>query len=191
MHPGNILVVARPSEVRTPARRLLAGLRPWDPVARVAMLDAGMAVSLSDSERLNMIRFFGACTRLDGFDAADAVVGLGAQSPGPAQRRRERAFRAAVGAYYGSLTDDDLKYRSSEILSKTMDLMRVHRVNISGEVSTILVQLFVLEGWASQLDRDVRIMEMVKRMMPGEWQYRMPGQCDRLMGRALVGMQVA
>lgn len=38
-----------------------------------------------------------------------------------------------------------------------------------------------LQGWASRLDNEVRIMEILKVMIPTAWNYRFPGAVDRLM----------
>ena len=64
-----MIVMADPHRVRTWPRRVVSSFQPWDPIAKVIMLDAGMAVSLKKQEQLEVMRFFQACTGLDGRSA--------------------------------------------------------------------------------------------------------------------------
>lgn len=67
-----MLVAGHPGRVRTWADRAVSGLTPWDPIAKVVMLDAGMAFSLSKSEQQEIVNFFQACIDLDGYRAGQA-----------------------------------------------------------------------------------------------------------------------
>jgi len=178
MHPGNVIVMAEPERVRNFQGRVKSGFTPWNPIAKVVMLDAGMAIALTEEEKQWTMKFFQASMSLDGRKAGEAVLNLGHQTASP---EGQRAYLDAMGDYFGTLTDKYMKENSSEALARTMDLLREHRINITGEVSALLVQMFVLEGWAATLDREMRIMEILKMMLPSDWELRMSPSVDRIM----------
>jgi aarF domain-containing kinase len=152
MHPGNVLVMAEPDRLRTPVGRALNSFVPWKPVTRVVMLDAGMAFSLSDVEQKSVMNFFQACTQVDGEAAAACILQMGHQS---ASATRKQDFVRAMRTYFAGLDEETMKNKSAVVIQDVMEMVQKNRICVSGEVSSLLVQMFVLEGWASNLDREV------------------------------------
>ena len=66
--------------------------------------------------------------------------------------------------------------------------MRKHGVHLRGVVTTVIMTSFVLEGWSSKLDPDIRILDAVRALLPEGRRLRMGETADRLMRRHALAM---
>ncbi|KAK9689026.1 hypothetical protein RND81_09G029500 [Saponaria officinalis] len=153
MHPGNILV-------RLNQRSLQKQLFESRP--HVIFLDVGMTAELSKKDRTNILDFFKAVALRDGSTAAQCTLQLSKQqncpNPGAFIKEVEKQFTV-----WRSPEGDNL--HAADCMQQLLELVRHHKVNIDGNVCTVLVTTMVLEGWQRKLDPEYNVLETLKAMM--------------------------
>ncbi|XP_077222624.1 uncharacterized protein LOC143856316 isoform X2 [Tasmannia lanceolata] len=134
MHPGNILV--RVSQTK-PAHKRLFKSRP-----HVIFLDVGMTAELSKSDRVNLLELFKAVAVRDGRTAAESTLRLSKNQNCP----DPKAFIEEVKRlfdYWG--TAEGGFFHPAECIEQLLEKVRCHKVNIDGNVCTVMVTTLVLE----------------------------------------------
>lgn len=153
MHPGNILVRVNH---RRPQKQLFES-RP-----HVIFLDVGMTAELSNRDRVNLLEFFKAVALRDGRTAAQSTLRLSKQqncpNPGAFIEEVEKYFN-----FWGSPEGGSL--HSADCMQQLLELVRHHRVNIDGNVCTVIVTTLVLEGWQRKLDPEYNVMDTLKALI--------------------------
>ncbi|KAH7669727.1 Cadmium-transporting ATPase protein [Dioscorea alata] len=154
MHPGNILV--RLSQSKRPSKRLFKS-KP-----HVVFLDVGMTAELSNSDRVNLLDFFKAVAVRDGRTAAECTLRLSKRQNCP----NPKAFIEEVEKYFTfwGTTEGDLVH-PAECMQQLLEQVRRHRVNIDGNVCTVMVTTLVLEGWQRKLDPDYNVMQTLQTLL--------------------------
>lgn len=67
-------------------------------------------------------------------------------------------------------------------MREVIEKVRQHSVTLKSQVSTVLITALVLDGWASALDHDVRVLEHVKELVALEdWRGRLGRTVDHFM----------
>lgn len=154
MHPGNILV--RVNQKKAPSKGLFKS-RP-----HVIFLDVGMTAELSKTDRVNLLEFFKAVALRDGRTAAERTLRLSKQQncPNPAAfiKEVESSFRL-----WGSTEGDVI--HPADCMHELLDQVRRHKVNIDGNVTTVMVTTLVLEGWQRKLDPEYDVMHTLQTML--------------------------
>uniref|UniRef100_A0A0D9WAP0 ABC1 atypical kinase-like domain-containing protein n=1 Tax=Leersia perrieri TaxID=77586 RepID=A0A0D9WAP0_9ORYZ len=154
MHPGNILV--RVIEPRNSNNTLLKS-RP-----HVVFLDVGMTAELSSNDRVNLLEFFKAVARRDGRTAAERTLKLSKQQNCPNPKafieEVERSF-----SFWGTTEGDAV--HPAECMHQLLEQVRRHKVNIDGNVCTVMVTTLVLEGWQRKLDPDYNVMKTLQTLL--------------------------
>lgn len=154
MHPGNILVRV-PQSKRS--RKKLFRARP-----HVIFLDVGMTAELSKSDRANLLEFFKAVALRDGRTAAKCTLRLSKRQscPNPEAfvEELDRTFR-----FWGTPEGDF--FHPVECMHQLLEQVRRHKVNVEGNVCTVIVTILVLEGWQRKLDPDFDIMDTLKTLL--------------------------
>ncbi|XP_017223622.1 uncharacterized protein LOC108200073 [Daucus carota subsp. sativus] len=154
MHPGNILVrVARSKS----SRKRLFKSKP-----HVIFLDVGMTAELSGSDRVNLVDFFKAVARRDGRTAAECTLRLSKQQNCP----KPEAFIKEVTEsfdFWGTPEGDVV--HPAECMEQLLEKVRRHKVNIDGNVCTVMVTFLVLEGWQRKLDPDYDVMHTLQTLL--------------------------
>ncbi|KAF7803569.1 putative serine/threonine-protein kinase abkC isoform X1 [Senna tora] len=170
MHPGNILVRVAES---SPRKRLFKS-KP-----HVIFLDVGMTAELSGSDRINLVEFFKAVARRDGRTAAECTLRLSKQQNCP----NPEAFIAEVDeafAFWGTPEGDVV--HPAECIEQLLEKVRRHRVNIDGNVCTVMVTTLVLEGWQKKLDPGYNVMETLQTLvLRADWAKSLSYTIDGLM----------
>ena len=64
-------------------------------------------------------------------------------------------FRAYMAA------NDDLP-PAADCMVSLLDIFRKHRVGMKSELSVVIATVFMMEGWASQLDPDLKVMKTMR-----------------------------
>ncbi|ESQ29272.1 hypothetical protein EUTSA_v10023346mg [Eutrema salsugineum] len=169
MHPGNILV--RKNDTR---KGLFKSKKP-----HIVFLDVGMTAELSKTDRDNLLGFFKAVARRDGRTAAERTLKLSRQQncPNPLAfvEEVEEAFR-----FWGT-PEGDLVH-PADCMHELFEKMRRHRVNIDGNVSTVMFTTLVLEGWQRKLDPGYDIMRTLQAMLlKTDWAKSLSYTVDGLM----------
>ncbi|CAL5014377.1 unnamed protein product [Urochloa decumbens] len=154
MHPGNILVrVVQPKN----SNNTLIKSRP-----HVVFLDVGMTAELSSNDRVNLLEFFKAVARRDGRTAAESTLKLSKRQNCPNPKafieEVERSF-----SFWGT-TEGDVVH-PAECMHQLLEQVRRHKVNIDGNVCTVMVTTLVLEGWQRKLDPDYNVMKTLQTLL--------------------------
>ncbi|KQJ85093.1 probable serine/threonine-protein kinase abkC [Brachypodium distachyon] len=154
MHPGNILVrVVQPKN----SNNTLLKSRP-----HVVFLDVGMTAELSSNDRVNLLEFFKAVARRDGRTAAESTLKLSKQQNCPNPKvfieEVERAF-----SFWGTPEGDVI--HPADCMHQLLEQVRRHKVNIDGNVCTVMVTTLVLEGWQRKLDPDYNVMKTLQTLL--------------------------
>lgn len=154
MHPGNILVrVVRPKNTNNTLRKS----RP-----HVVFLDVGMTAELSSNDRVNLLEFFKAVARRDGRTAAESTLKLSKQQNCPNPKvfieEVERAF-----SFWGTPEGDII--HPADCMHQLLEQVRRHKVNVDGNVCTVMVTTLVLEGWQRKLDPDYNVMKTLQTLL--------------------------
>ncbi|PKI65649.1 hypothetical protein CRG98_013944 [Punica granatum] len=154
MHPGNILV--RVANSTSPHNQ------PFRSRPHVIFLDVGMTAELSKRDRLILLDFFKAVALRDGRAAAECTLKLSKKQCCPDPRAFiedvDRAFN-----YWNSAEGENI--HPAECIQQLLEQVRRHRVNIDGNVTTVIVTTLVLEGWQRKLDPEYDVMNALQRML--------------------------
>lgn len=154
MHPGNILVRA-PKKKRSTGKLFRA--KP-----HIIFLDVGMTAELSQSDRINLLEFFKAVALRDGRTAAECTLRFSKRQSCPNPKafieELEKSF-----AFWGTPEGDVV--HPAECMHQLLDTVRRHKVNVDGNVCTVMVTILVLEGWQRKLDPDYDIMATLKTLL--------------------------
>ncbi|KAJ4962001.1 hypothetical protein NE237_021911 [Protea cynaroides] len=151
MHPGNILVRVVQSK---PSRKQLFKSRP-----HIIFLDVGMTAELSKSDRVNLLEFFKAVALRDGRTAAECTLRLSKHQNCPNPQAFIEEVRVSFD-FWGT-PEGDLVH-PADCMRQLLEQVRRHKVNIDGNVCTVMVTTLVLEGWQRKLDPDYDVMHTVK-----------------------------
>jgi aarF domain-containing kinase len=182
LHPGNILVAMDAPAPGSWAAALGARLGLDLRVPRLVLLDVGMTAALSGDDQAHLLSFFGGLARMDGPAVADAMVRFS-----HAALHDPAAFKADVAAIFADLDPDHLRAHTQEVMASMMEAVRQHGVHLRGAVTTVIVTSMVLEGWSTKLDPDLRILEMVRGLLPAARRERVGRTAERLAtGHALA-----
>lgn len=154
MHPGNILV--READKR-PRQKRLRNSRP-----HVVFIDVGMTAELSKNDRVNLIEFFKAVARRDGQTAAECTLRLSKRQNCPNPDAFIKEVKESFD-FWG--TEEGDLVHPADCMHQLLEQVRRHRVNIDGNVCTVIVTTLVLEGWQRKLDPDYDVMQTLQTML--------------------------
>ncbi|KAK7246603.1 hypothetical protein RIF29_41472 [Crotalaria pallida] len=170
MHPGNILVRVSPSK----SRKRLFKSKP-----HVVFLDVGMTAELAGSDRVNLLEFFKAVARRDGRTAAESCLRLSKQQNCPNPKAFIEEVEEAF-TFWGT-PEGDLVH-PAECMEQLLEKVRRHRVNIDGNVCTVMVTTLVLEGWQRKLDPSYNVMKTLQTLLlRADWAKSLSYTIDGLM----------
>lgn len=155
MHPGNILV--RVSKNKSSPKRIFKKTKP-----HVVFLDVGMTAELSNSDRLNLIEFFKAVALRDGKTAAECTLRFSKQQECPNPDAFVKVIKESFD-FWGT-SEGDLIH-PADCMHQLLEQVRQHRVNIDGNVCTVMVTTLVLEGWQRKLDPDYDMMNTLQGLL--------------------------
>ncbi|KAG2267927.1 hypothetical protein Bca52824_062482 [Brassica carinata] len=169
MHPGNILVRKKASR-----GGLFKTKKP-----HIVFLDVGMTAELSKNDRENLLDFFKAVALRDGRTAAERTLKLSRKQncPNPEAfiEEVEEAFK-----FWGT-AEGDLVH-PADCMHELLEKVRRHRVNIDGNVCTVMVTTLVLEGWQRKLDPGYDVMHTLQTMvLKTDWAKSLSYTVDGLM----------
>ncbi|KAK7362964.1 hypothetical protein VNO77_05089 [Canavalia gladiata] len=167
MHPGNILVRSKPPK------------RLFKSKPHVIFLDVGMTAELSGSDRVNLLEFFKAVARRDGRTAAECTLNLSKQQNCPNPKAFVEEMEEAF-TFWGT-PEGDLVH-PAECMEQLLEKVRRHKVNIDGNICTVLVTTLVLEGWQRKLDPGYDVMQTLQTLLlRTDWAKSLSYTIDGLM----------
>lgn len=154
MHPGNILV--RSPQDRASGKGLFKS-RP-----HVVFLDVGMTAELSNKDRLLLLEFFKAVALRDGRTAAESTLGLSKQQSCP---NPEEFIKDVEGTFDFWKTAEGGGIHPADCMQQLLEQVRRHRVNIDGNICTVIVTTLVLEGWQRKLDPEYDVLQTLQKLL--------------------------
>ncbi|KAL5162752.1 putative serine/threonine-protein kinase abkC [Glycine soja] len=167
MHPGNILVRNKPHK------------RLFKSKPHVIFLDVGMTAELSGSDRVNLLEFFKAVAHRDGRTAAECTLKLSKQQNCPNPKAFVEEMEEAF-TFWGT-PEGDLVH-PAECMEQLLEKVRRHKVNVDGNVCTVLVTTLVLEGWQRKLDPGYDVMNTLQTLLlRADWAKSLSYTIDGLM----------
>ncbi|KAL8467861.1 hypothetical protein ACS0TY_031200 [Phlomoides rotata] len=171
MHPGNILVRSAWSKR---SRKKLFKAKP-----HVIFLDVGMTAELSKNDRTNLLEFFKAVARRDGQTAAESTLRLSRKQKCPDPEAFIKEVRESFD-FWGT-PEGDLVH-PADCMHQLLEKVRRHRVNIDGNVCTVMVTVLVLEGWQRKLDPDYDVMSTLQTLLlKADWAKSLSDTIEGLM----------
>ncbi|KAL3851262.1 hypothetical protein ACJIZ3_013144 [Penstemon smallii] len=154
MHPGNILVrVGRPKS----SRKKFFKTKP-----HVIFIDVGMTAELSKNDRVNLLEFFKAVARRDGKTAAECTLRLSKNQNCPNPEAFIQEVKESFD-FWGT-PEGDLVH-PAECMHQVLEKVRRYKVNVDGNVCTVMVTVLVLEGWQRKLDPDYDVMHTLQTLL--------------------------
>ncbi|KAK6934338.1 ABC1 atypical kinase-like domain [Dillenia turbinata] len=154
MHPGNILV--RIGHGKASQKQLFKS-RP-----HVVFLDVGMTAELSQKDRLTLLEFFKAVALRDGRTAAQCTLQLSKRQNCP---NPEAFIKEVEETFNFWATPEGDIFHPAECIQILLDQVRRHKVNIDGNVCTVMVTTLVLEGWQRKLDPEYDVMHTLQTLL--------------------------
>ncbi|XP_052206489.1 ABC1 family protein YPL109C, mitochondrial-like isoform X2 [Diospyros lotus] len=154
MHPGNILV--RASRSKASSKKL------FKPRPHIIFLDVGMTAELSRKDRNTLLEFFKAVVLRDGRTAAECTLKLSKQQNCP----NPEAFIEEIEqtfSYWDS--EEGGSFHPAECMQQMLEQVRRHRVNIDGNICTVMVTMLVLEGWQRKLDPGYDVLRTMQTLL--------------------------
>ncbi|XP_057538799.1 uncharacterized protein LOC130816158 [Amaranthus tricolor] len=169
MHPGNILV------------RLKHGKRKREAKSKphVVFIDVGMTAELSKNDRVTLLEFFKAVACRDGRTVAERTLQLSKQQSCP----NPEAFIQEVKESFDfwATPEGDLVH-PADAMQQLLEQVRRHKVNIDGNVCTVIVTTLVLEGWQRKLDPDYDVMRTLQTLLfKADWAQSLSYTIEGLM----------
>jgi len=172
LHPGNILVRMEPGNP-APNKQMFRS-RP-----HVVLLDVGMTAELSQRDRRTLVDFFKAVAVKDGRQTAECTLKFSRNQscPDPAAfiDEVEQVFK-----FWGSEEGDAVT--PGQCMQELLEQVRRHKVNIDGNVCTVMVTTLVLEGWQQKLDPELNVMDTLRNILfKADWAKSLSYTIDGLM----------
>ncbi|XP_042520301.1 uncharacterized aarF domain-containing protein kinase 2-like [Macadamia integrifolia] len=156
MHPGNILV------------RVAHSKSSLKPKPHVIFLDVGMTTELCKSDRENLLEFFKAVALQDGRIAAESTLRLSKQQSCP---NPEAFIEEVEKAFSFWATPEADGFNASECIQQLLEQVQRHKVNIDGNVCTVMVTTLVLEGWQRKLDPEYNVLHTLQTLLlKADWE---------------------
>ncbi|XP_009772335.1 uncharacterized protein [Nicotiana sylvestris] len=154
MHPGNILVRVTQSK---PSQKRIFKSKP-----HVVFLDVGMTAELSKNDRPILLEFFKAIARRDGQTVAECTLQLSKKQNCPNPEAFVKEVKESFD-FWGTPEGDLI--HPAECIEQLLEKVRHYRVNIDGNVCTVMVTTLVLEGWQRKLDPDYDVMHTLQTLL--------------------------
>lgn len=139
----------------------------------IVFLDAGIAISLSPNDQRNLIDLFRAVIFNDGNRAGRLMVER-------AKHERCSQVEGCVDAFAEGIADivSDFHDRRKEgltlgavrigvLLSRVLDLCRIHGVEIDPSMASVVISTLVLEGLGRSLSPDLDLLNFARPFLVG------------------------
>jgi len=165
LHPGNILITLKEPSMWARLKARFFGDENVMPRPHITLLDTGMAASLPHHDQNALVKFFEGVAKLDGGIVAESSLKM--TKNGDSFPTRD-VFIKDVHELFRVMNIHMDKYDdlppANECMFSILDLFRKHSISVKPELSIVIATLFMLEGWATTLDPELRIMKTLKRI---------------------------
>ena len=178
VHPGNVLVKTIYEPVPQPFSSWFSPKLPAQSDSKrlkhsIVFLDAGIANSLGPVEKVNLMDLFRAVIFNDGYRAGQLMV---------ERAKYERCSKTENGTHlFASGIDDIVKefherrkegltlgaVRVGQLLSRVLDLCRIHGVEVDPDMASVIISTLVLEGLGRSLEPNINLLDFAKPFVLG------------------------
>ncbi|GJP39223.1 hypothetical protein CLOM_g23616, partial [Closterium sp. NIES-68] len=159
LHPGNILVrMQRGHLLSAPDEGVGLSLSSHP---HIVLLDVGMTAELEPRYRANMLEFFKAIAVRNGRQAAACTLKFADKQ----SCADPDAFIQDVDNSFKEWDATGLRIPTGDCMQDLLEHVRRHRVNIDGNVCTVIITTLVLESWQRKLDPDLSIMDHLRSLL--------------------------
>ncbi|KAK6917447.1 hypothetical protein RJ641_018198 [Dillenia turbinata] len=121
-----------------------------------------MTAELSKGDRENLLEFFKVVAVRDGHTAAECTLRSSKRqncpNPNAFIEELEEAF-----TFWGTPEGDVV--HPAECMEQVLEKVRHHKVNIDGNICTVIVTTLVLEGWQRKLDPSYNMMGTLRALL--------------------------
>lgn len=175
LHPGNVLIQTKTVEQHQSANIFSAlfssktadeNNQSTETKRRnIVFLDAGIAEALNDNDRKNLIDLFRAVILNNGYEAGRLMVERAKYERCSQREGGVEAFANGVGEIVAEFHDRRKQgltlgaVRVGSLLSRVLDLCRVHGVEIDPSMASIVISTLVLEGLGRSLEPNLNLMD--------------------------------
>jgi aarF domain-containing kinase len=174
LHPGNVLVRTTFEKEKSSSLWNMTSAEPTHKVKRsIVFLDAGIANSLSPNDQKNLSDLFRAVIVNEGYRAGELLVERAkhercSQVPGGVDK-----FAKGVQAIVSEFHDRRKEgltlgaIRIGSLLSRVLDLCRVHGVEVDPAMACVVISTLVLEGLGRSLQPDLNLLDFARPFVLG------------------------
>ncbi|KAL9243563.1 hypothetical protein vseg_017435 [Gypsophila vaccaria] len=168
MHPGNILVRMKGKQKKESKTK-----------PHVIFIDVGMTAELAKTDRVTLLEFFKAVARRDGRTVAECTLQMSKKQNCPDPQAFIQEVKEAFD-FWGT-PEGDLVH-PADAMQQLLEQVRRHKVNIDGNVCTVIVTTLVLEGWQRKLDPDYDVMKTLQTLLfKADWAQSLSYTIEGLM----------
>jgi len=164
LHPGNILVRELPISDGTLYQRMQALFGYKVTVPQVVLVDAGMTTNMQEGDSHNLVSFFKALSIFNGHDMAESMIGFSYIEPGQVQETFVSKMDNLM-AYYRGQAESNSWVAFNECLATCMECVRESRMQIEGNVCTVIVTSMMLAELQTRLDSDCHVMQVLNNAL--------------------------
>lgn len=169
LHPGNVLVRTTYEKEKPSYLWNMTSTEPTHKVKRsIVFLDAGIANSLSPDDQKNLSDLFRAVIVNEGYRAGELLVERArhercSQVPGGVDK-----FATGVQGIVSEFHDRRKEgltlgaIRIGSLLSRVLDLCRLHGVEVDPAMACVVISTLVLEGLGRSLQPDLNLLDFAK-----------------------------
>lgn len=164
LHPGNILIRFKEPDFLSKVYAFVFGLKEAVPRPHITLLDTGMSTSLTQQDRLAFLEFFESLGALDGSYVASSCLKMSTmQDHFPTKPQFVKEIEILFEDFREFMRQNDDLPPAAECMCNLLDIFRKHRVGMKPELSVVIATVFMMEGWATQLDPDLKVMKTIRR----------------------------
>ncbi len=162
LHPGNILIRFKEPDFWSKVYAGFFGYEKATPRPHIVMLDTGMSTSLNKKDRQSLFQFFEFIGRLDGGGIAETSLKMATIQQFPTKPQFVQEIVELFNNFQKHMRKHDDMPPAAECMSCLLDIFRKHRVGMKSELSVVIATVFMMEGWATQLDPDLKVMKTIR-----------------------------
>jgi len=162
LHPGNILIRFKEPTFLSKVHAKFFGLEEAVPSPHIVMLDTGMSTSLTNQDRRSLFSFFEGISALDGYNIAETSLQMATIQQFPTKPQFVEEIVELFNNFQRHMRKCDDLPPAAECMASLLDIFRRHRVGMKSELSVVIATVFMMEGWATQLDPDLKVMKTIR-----------------------------
>lgn len=163
LHPGNILIRFKEPDFWAKAHAKFFGYANPVPRPHITLLDTGMSTSLTHQDQTALMQFFESIGNLDGAYVAETSLKMATIQQFPTKTQFVQEIVELFDTFQIHMKKHDDLPPASDCMSSLLDIFRKHRVGMKSDLSVVIATVFMMEGWATQLDPQLKVMKTIRK----------------------------